>query len=163
MHEPNRSVLSAADSVTEQPPRIPIDATFRTRGFLPKEDPLTGFPSNSRFTVLDEIGRDLPSLLHDRKFRSYARTLKSPLWPEDRARSEDMPGLRLYYVRVGFLASAYVNQVGEEPATILPANLAVPLCRACKLLKRPRFSATMAMPCITGNDFARAHRSRLAI
>src|SRR6266478_7422237 len=137
MREPNRSVLSAADRLTEHLTRISIDATFRTRGFLPKEDPLTGFPSNSRFAMLDEIGRDLPSLLHDRKFRSYARTLKIPLWPEDRARSEDMPGLRLYYVRVGFLASAYVNQVGEEPATILPANLAVPLCRACKLLKRP--------------------------
>ncbi len=137
MHEPNRSVLFTADTVTEQFLRIPIDVTFRTRGFLPKEDPLTGFPSNSRFAVLDEIGRDLPSLLHDRNFRSYARTLKIPLWPEDRTRSEDIPGLRLYYVRVGFLASAYVNQVGEEPATILPANLAVPLCRACKLLKRP--------------------------
>jgi indoleamine 2,3-dioxygenase len=87
--------------------------------------------------MLDEIGRDLPSLLHDRKFRSYARTLKIPLWPEDRTRSQDIPGLRLYYVRVGFLASAYVNQVGEEPAAILPANLAVPLCRACKLLERP--------------------------
>src|SRR5579864_9081260 len=137
MHEPDRSVLSAIDDVTESLPRIPIDATFRTGGFLPKEDPLTGFPSNSKFAVLDEIGRDLPSLLHDRKFRSYARTLNIPLWPEDRTRSQDMPGLRLYYVRVGFLASAYVNQVGEEPATILPANLAMPLCRACKLLKRP--------------------------
>jgi indoleamine 2,3-dioxygenase len=137
MRDPNPTVLFATVGVTEHLPRRPIDATFRTRGFLPKEDPLTGFPSNSRFAVLDEIGRDLPSLLHDRKFRSYAPTLKIPLWPEDRTRSEDMPGLRLYYVRVGFLASAYVNQVGEEPATILPANLAVPLCRACKLLKRP--------------------------
>jgi indoleamine 2,3-dioxygenase len=137
MHEPDRSVLSAVDDVTERLPRIPIAATFRTRGFLPKEDPLTAFPSNSKFAVLDEIGRDLPSLLHDRKFRSYVHTLKIPLWPEDRAGSHDMPGLRLYYVRVGFLTSAYVNQVGEEPATILPANLAMPLCRACKLLKRP--------------------------
>src|SRR3984893_9228763 len=137
MREPNRSVLSPAGGVTERLTRIPVGATFRTRGFLPKEDPLTGFPSNSKFAVLDEIGRDLPSLLHDRKLRSYVRTLKIQLWPEDRTRSEDMPGLRLYYVRVGFLASAYVNQVGEEPATILPANLAVPLCRACRLLKRP--------------------------
>src|SRR5690242_5555140 len=137
MHEPDRSVLSAVDDVTECLSRIPIDATFRTRGFLPKEDPLTGFSSNSRFAVLDEIGRDLPSLLHDRKFRGYARTLKIPPWPEDRTRSQDIPGLRLYYVRVGLLASAYVNPVGDEPATILPANLAVPLCRACKLLKRP--------------------------
>jgi indoleamine 2,3-dioxygenase len=79
----------------------------------------------------------LPSLLHDRGFRQYARTLKIPLWPNNRARPDDLPALRLYYVRVGFLASAYVNQVGEPPATILPANIAVPLCRACQLLRRP--------------------------
>ncbi len=83
------------------------------------------------------IGHDLPSLLQDRGFRQYARALKIPLWPEDRVHSSDLPQLRLYYVRVGFLASAYVNQVGEEPAKMLPANLAAPLCRACKLLRRP--------------------------
>jgi len=43
----------------------------------------------------------------------------------------------LYYLRVGFLASAYINQVGQEPSRVLPANLALPLCRACKLLNRP--------------------------
>src|SRR5260370_21154169 len=116
MHEPNRSVLSAADSVTEHLTRISIDATFRTRAFLPKEDPLTGFPSNSRFAMLDEIGRDLPSLLHDPKFRSYARTLKIPLWPEDRAPYDDMPGPRLYYIRVPFLASAYIHHDAATPS-----------------------------------------------
>ncbi|HEV3111842.1 MAG TPA: hypothetical protein VGY99_15250 [Candidatus Binataceae bacterium] len=114
-----------------------IGAALRKRGFLPEPDPLCAFPSNSEFAVLDEIGRDLPSLLHDRGFRQYARMLKIPLWPEDRARSSDLPQLRLYYVRVGFLASAYVNQVGEEAAKVLPANLAAPLYRACRLLKRP--------------------------
>jgi indoleamine 2,3-dioxygenase len=114
-----------------------ISARLRKRGFLPEADPLTGFSPNSEFSVLDEIGRDIPSLLHDREFRQYARTLKIPLWPEDRAHPEDLPQLRLYYVRVGFLASAFVNQVGEEPARVLPANLARPLWRACKLLKRP--------------------------
>jgi indoleamine 2,3-dioxygenase len=123
----------APDGLLEQ--AIPV--SLRKRGFLPEQDPVTAFPSNSEFAVLDAIGRDLPSLLHDRAFRQYARTLKIPLWPQDRARPEDLPQLRLYYVRVGFLASAYVNQVGEEPATVLPANLAGPLVRACKLLKRP--------------------------
>ncbi len=114
-----------------------IDAALRKRGFLPDPDPLTAFAPSSEFSVLDEIGRDLPSLLHDRGFRQYARSLKIPLWPEDRVQPNNLPQLRLYYVRTGFLASAYVNQVGEEPATILPANLAAPLCRACKLLGRP--------------------------
>ena len=48
-----------------------------------------------------------------------------------------LPELRLYYVRLGFLASAYVNQVGQEPATTLPANIAVPLCDVCGRLRRP--------------------------
>jgi indoleamine 2,3-dioxygenase len=121
----------------ENPPREVIPAKLRKRGFLPESDPPTSFAANSEFAVLDEIGRDLPSLLHDRGFRDYARTFRIPLWPEGHTSRQDQPYLRLYYVRVGFLASAYVNQVGEEAATELPANLAAPLGRACKLLKRP--------------------------
>jgi indoleamine 2,3-dioxygenase len=87
--------------------------------------------------MLDEIGRELPSLLYDRGFREYARTLKIPLWPNRRVHPQDLAELRPYYVRVGFLSSAYINQVGEQPAKVLPANLAVPLWRACQLLQRP--------------------------
>jgi indoleamine 2,3-dioxygenase len=118
------------------PPQV-VSAAMRKRGFLPEQDPLSAFPADSEFAVLDAIGRDLPSLLHDRGFRQYARTFSIPLWPEERTGAEDLPQLRLYYVRVGFLASAYINQVGQEPATVLPANLAGPLVRACKLLMRP--------------------------
>src|SRR5882757_2462333 len=114
-----------------------IGEVFRKRGFLPAGDPLTKFPRGSEFSVLDEIGRDLPSLLQDHAFRQYARTLKIPQWPTDHVGPEDLPALRLYYVRVGFLASAYINQVGEDPATILPANIARPLCQVCGLLQRP--------------------------
>jgi indoleamine 2,3-dioxygenase len=110
---------------------------FRQHGFLPEADPLTAFAPDSEFAALDEIGRNLPSLLHDRDFRKYARTLKIPPWPNNRARPEDLPRLRLYYVRVGFLVSAYVNQVGTLPARTVPANLAVPLYHACQLLRRP--------------------------
>lgn len=116
---------------------LSIGAALRSRGFLPHHDPLSRFPADSEFAVLDETGRDLPSLLQDKGFRSYARSLAIPLWPESRSADHDLPELRLYYVRVGFLASAYINQVGEEPARVLPANLAAPLCRACRLLKRP--------------------------
>jgi indoleamine 2,3-dioxygenase len=114
-----------------------IDERFCTRGFLPETDPLTSFPTDSEFAALDELGRDLPSLLHDRAFRQYACTFNIPLWPNHRPFPEDLPALRLYYVRVGFLASAYVNQVGVPPATTLPANLAAPLHCACTLLHRP--------------------------
>jgi indoleamine 2,3-dioxygenase len=128
----------SADHATEHVAQHAIiGATFRKRGFLPEKDPLTEFPRDSEFSPLDDLGLDLPSLLHDRAFRQYAQTLKIPLWPQVRVTPQDLPALRLYYVRVGFLASAYVNQVGEEPAATLPANIADPLVRACHLLQRP--------------------------
>lgn len=114
-----------------------INTGLRSHGFLPEHDPLIDFPSSSEFAQLDEIGRDLPSLLQDPGFRVYARALDIPLWPENRVMASDLPELGLYYVRVGFLASAYINQVGQQPSKVLPANLALPLCRACKLLNRP--------------------------
>jgi indoleamine 2,3-dioxygenase len=114
-----------------------ISSSLRSHGFLPEHDPLVGFPFSSEFVGLDEIGRDIPSLLQDPGFRDYAHSLDIPLWPENRVMASDLPELRLYYVRVDFLASAYVNQVGQQPSKVLPANLALPLCRACKLLKRP--------------------------
>jgi indoleamine 2,3-dioxygenase len=107
------------------------------RGFLPYPDPMTAFPEGSDLAQLDQIGRDLPSLLHDSGFRLYARELRIPPWPASLNARRDLPALRLYYVRLGFLASAYINQVGEKAATVLPANIAVPLCRACTLLERP--------------------------
>lgn len=107
------------------------------RGFLPDPDPLAAFPRHSELGVLDEIGRDLPSLLHDRGFRKYARGLHIPVWPNDAPLPQSLPALRLYYVRLAFLASGYVHQVGEPPAQLVPRNIAVPLAHACRLLGRP--------------------------
>ncbi len=59
------------------------------------------------------------------------RSRKTPL------SAQTLPQLRLYYLRVGFLASAYINQVGEKPATTLPHNLAGPLVGVARLLGRP--------------------------
>jgi indoleamine 2,3-dioxygenase len=107
---------------------------FTRRGFLPSDDPLTGFGEGSELAPLDVLGRDLPSLLVDRGFRALARELTIPALPPGPV---PLPVLRLYHVRLGFLASAYVNQVGEEPARVLPRNLAVPLCDVATRLKRP--------------------------
>lgn len=109
---------------------------YAQRGFLPEDDPLAAFPPGSRYAIIDEIGRDLPSQLYDKGFRAYARGLDIPAWQKP-VTEEDLPQLRLYYMRVGFLASAYVNQVGEKPATALPRNIAAPLVRAARLLDRP--------------------------
>ena len=113
-----------------------MDRVFAERGFLPARDPLTAFPCGSPLSVLDEIGRDLPSLLEDRSFRPYARELSLPPGPEPGA-ADELPQLRLYYVRVGFLASAYINHTAGPRASVLPQNLAGPLCRICTLLQRP--------------------------
>ena len=114
-----------------------VDQKLLERGFLPPDDPARSFPPDSALAMLDEIGRDLPSLLIREDFRKFARELEVPPWPADDLREGFMPHLRLYYVRLGFLASAYINQVSQPKATLLPRNIAVPLCRACRLLQRP--------------------------
>jgi indoleamine 2,3-dioxygenase len=111
-----------------------MESCFLRRGFLPDDDPLAGFGEGSELAPLDTIGRDLPSLLQDCGFRAWARALELPPLPPGPV---PLPVLRLYYVRLGFLASAYINQVGEEPARLLPRNLAVPLCDVCDRLRRP--------------------------
>jgi indoleamine 2,3-dioxygenase len=114
-----------------------VHPIFTKRGFLPARDPAQSFSPGSELALLDQIGRDLPSRLQDPTFRSCMRELRIPEWPEDHVRDETLPELRLYYVRVGFLASAYINQVSQPQVDVLPRNLAVPLCKACELLGRP--------------------------
>jgi len=113
-----------------------VDSVFTRRGFLPGEDPDETL-DDPRLTLLDELGHDLPSLLIKPDFRDFVEKLDVPFWPDDRRDAASLPQLRLYYVRLGFLASAYVNQVGQPPSSRLPANLARPLCHACGLLNRP--------------------------
>ena len=114
-----------------------IDINYQRRGYLPQYDPLNQFPCDSELSRLDDIGRDLPSLLMDHGFRQYVRELQIPPWPEKSLNVTDLSALRLYYVRLGFIASAYVNQVGAETVNSLPRNIAIPLCAVCRLLGRP--------------------------
>lgn len=114
-----------------------MDAAFTRRGFLPEPDPVTHFPHDSELARLDQLGRDLPSLLQGPGFRAFARNLSLPRWPEGPVGADRLPYLHLYYVRLGFLASAYINQVPLPPESTLPASLAVPLVRAGRLLDRP--------------------------
>jgi len=107
-----------------------------SRGFLPGKDPAQAFPEGSPLSPLDQLGKRLPGLLQDPDFRDDARTLDIPPWPEHWQAEEKLPLLRLYYMRLGFLASGYINQTCRKPATVLPENIAVPLCNACKLLGR---------------------------
>ncbi len=115
-----------------------MDSSFTEHGFLPTADPLRTFPSDSPLAALDEIGHDLPSLVLDASFRERARRFDIPAWTEPKDPAQSLPQMRLCYVRLGFLASAYINQVGEPPVTVLPRNLAVSLCDVCRQLSRPQ-------------------------
>lgn len=107
------------------------------RGFLPIHDPAKAFPESSHLSILDDLGRELPHMLLQEDFRSQIRKLDVPNWPENLDPVEQKAFLRLYYLRLGFIASAYVNQIIAPPATELPSNIAQPLLQACKLLGRP--------------------------
>lgn len=114
-----------------------MDAKFCSRGFLPERDPAWRFSSFPQLQVLDKWGAMLPELLEHDAFRDTVHDQTFPEWPEDQIDPETLPELRLYYLRMGFLASGYINQVSQTPTHLLPANLAVPLCHACQLLQRP--------------------------
>lgn len=107
--------------------------TDMPRGFLPNIDPVFKF-QDPELAVLDDLGRDLPSLLEDKSFRQLAKEMYIPPLPSG---LQDSGIVRLYYVRLGFLASAYINQLGLPRETILPANIAIPLVDACKRINRP--------------------------
>lgn len=114
-----------------------MDRVFLERGFLPERDPLTAFPTGSPLAVLDEIGRELPDRLLDASFRYDLSHTTLPPWTEPDAPASRLPLLHLYYLRLGFLASAYINQVGQPAVNVLPRSIAVPLCDVCRLLSRP--------------------------
>jgi indoleamine 2,3-dioxygenase len=114
-----------------------MDRLLTKHGFLPESAPLRAFPPDSPLAVLDEIGHDLPSLLHDSGFRERARRFEIPAWTDPKDPAARLPQLRLCYVRLGFLASAYINQVGEPSVSALPKNLALPLVDVCRRLSRP--------------------------
>ncbi len=106
------------------------------RGFLPESDPTTRFHSHMDISALDEIGRDLPSLLENGVLRQRVEKMEIPPCPEyDRRIHLDL--MRLYYIRLAFLASGYIHQLGAEPVKVLPKKIAIPLVNICRRLNRP--------------------------
>ncbi|MFC6671579.1 hypothetical protein [Marinobacterium aestuariivivens] len=110
---------------------------LRTRGFLPCEDPDTEMRVGASFAMLDELAQELPSLLMEPDCRSYLAGQMIPDWPYETIPNRLVPQARLYYLRLGFLASGYINQIGQPACHRLPANIARPLARICHLLHRP--------------------------
>src|SRR3989344_2567669 len=113
--------------------------SYRTRGFLPAEDPLTAFPGGSGLETLDMVGNDLPRMLLDPGFRRYMRETFHPgLWFGYCGAPENLAEIRLYYVRLAFIASGYIHQLEQPPVTRLPHGIAEPLVHTAELLKCPR-------------------------
>jgi indoleamine 2,3-dioxygenase len=108
---------------------------FETRGFLPLKDPLTHFPEGSPLETLDHIGRELPDALNEDDFRYWIASLEIPHFiPTVADPTESLRQLNLYCVRTLFILSAYANQIGQRPVTLVPKNIAVPAVRACRIL-----------------------------
>ncbi len=105
--------------------------------FLPENPPKTCFPERCAYTLLDDVGNELPALLKSGGFRENIKKLDIPHWNESWQYANDIGYLRLYYLRLGFIASAYINQLGFERSTELPENIALPLYKACELLQQP--------------------------
>lgn len=110
---------------------------FNLRGFLPAQDPATHFDRHDQYTFLDDLGRNLPAWLLQAEFRSYSSRLTIPHWSAALNDESDLAECRLYYTRLGFIVSGYVNQIGQPPCKLLPSNLAIPFCHVCDLLGRP--------------------------
>ncbi len=107
------------------------------RGFLPSKEPVTTFTLYPELDSLNTWGQQLPKLLLMPNFRMVAQEWAIPHWPDPHITADNLPELRLYYLRLAFIASGYINQIDQPPCTTLPSNIAQPLMEACELLGRP--------------------------
>ena len=108
------------------------------RGFLPSYEPRPLTPSVYPPAILAEQGLSLPKILASGKIREMfglglneAPKIDLEFLKNDRRALDE--AMRYF----SFLTHAYVYPPGEEPAKILPAEIAVPLCECAKLLDRP--------------------------
>jgi len=107
---------------------------FNTRGFLPCYDPDERLTLGEDFEALDRLGEELPSLLLEDDCREFLSQQVIPVWPCDNISPGLLSQARLYFVRIGFIASGYINQVGQPHCHSLPENIAKPLVKVSSLL-----------------------------
>ena len=114
-----------------------MEAHFIRRGFLPEEDPLGRFGDHSEFAALDTLGHDLPSLLHDRGFRKYAREQRIPA-----TRSGTSPTGAPALLRAPRLPGLGLRQPGRRGAgDVAPRQpRGPPLRRLCPVRRPPILS-----------------------
>lgn len=112
------------------------------RGFLPKKDPFTAYAGKDNFSdshiqayKLDELATKIPSLLLTGTLRDVIDNFEVDFnIPDDDIVHDNE---HRYFMRLlSFIGHAYIWG-GEEPATVLPAWLAVAWSRAAKNVERP--------------------------
>jgi indoleamine 2,3-dioxygenase len=111
--------------------------TLHDRGFLPVHDPVTRL-SDPAFAPIEQLGVDLPRLVHERAFRQEsAGYLSTPIdWNTALGKLPDAE-IEHLFKRFSYFASAYVHSPGLPPVTALPPHLAKPLVRLAQQLERP--------------------------
>ena len=102
-------------------------------GFLPQPDPLRNLPGSSNSPASTNSAATC-RLLEDANARHYLGNFVVPPWPWRRPTCRPCGSTatrpRLHGVGV-------YQPIRPAPATVLPKNIAVPLCHACRLLDRP--------------------------
>lgn len=111
------------------------------RGFLPDEDPLVAFQTDSHppavrsyLAALDDLAERLPTVLDAEECRTAVDGLEQP--PPDLL--EELTARERYRLCLvsGFLASGYIHQLGSPSVDRLPASVAVPLYQSSMALGR---------------------------
>jgi len=101
-----------------------------TSGFLPDRDPLGRL--SSPFDAWEAVAQDLPKFLMSDRFRTIVEKL--PEFPTGCLVAQDEWERAM--VLLSYLGHAYVWS-GDRPATVLPANLAIPWHAVAQRLGRP--------------------------
>jgi indoleamine 2,3-dioxygenase len=111
--------------------------TLHEFGFLPNQDPVIRL-DNPVFEDLEQLGADLPLLVHERTFRSASADYFLTPVDWDRAlTSTSDPEIERLFVYFSYFASAYIHAPGLPVVNRLPSFLAVPLVRLAQKLERP--------------------------
>jgi len=101
------------------------------RGFLP-HDPCENLPDS---TILNQLGHELPKLLSARALRRFVDEQHQllPSIPAAWTNEDYRAAMRI----LSFAGHAYVWEVPEQPAAMVPPQLAQPWCEVAHRLGRP--------------------------
>ena len=108
------------------------------RGFNPNPNPQTSFLTyDPTIEILARDVKRIPKLLVTEQFRNYVDSYKPDRYEEVANLDIQIEGdVRLAMNLLSFMAHAYLWG-GKEPATVLPAVIAVPWCAIAKKMGRP--------------------------